>query len=53
MFSLLLLAAFVDVSPEETKDTSPFESTLKDVAETSSFRDGQVAEEVTNYYCLY
>ncbi|KAF4357711.1 hypothetical protein F8388_025715 [Cannabis sativa] len=40
--------AFVDVSPEETTEKSPFESSIKDDAETSSLRDsqGQVASEV-------
>ncbi|PON37327.1 Protein TIC [Parasponia andersonii] len=39
--------AFVDVSPEETKQESPFESSLKDVADKSSPRDRQVVEEVS------
>lgn len=53
MFYQLLLAAFVDVSPEETKAESPFESSLKDVVETSSSSDRRVAEEVSNCYWLY
>ncbi|PON78447.1 Protein TIC [Trema orientale] len=39
--------AFVDVSPEETKQKSPFESSLKDVADKSSPRDRQVVQEVS------
>ncbi|XP_062113902.1 protein TIC 40, chloroplastic [Humulus lupulus] len=40
--------AFVDVSPEETTEKSPFESSIKDAAQTSSFKDSQdqVAGEV-------
>ncbi|KAH7525221.1 protein TIC 40, chloroplastic [Ziziphus jujuba] len=39
--------AFVDVSPEETEQKSPFESSLKDVTETSPSNDGRTAQEVS------
>ena len=50
MFPQLLTGTFVDVSPEETTEKSPFESSIKDAAETSSFKDSQdkVAAEVSN-----
>ena len=47
-FSQLLLSAFVDVSPEETVQKSPFESSLTDVDEITSFGNSQVAEGVSN-----
>lgn len=37
----LLLTAFVDVTPEETEQKSPFESSLKDVTEIGSSKDFQ------------
>ena len=44
----LVLAAFVDVSPEETEQRSLFESTLEDVIETSSSKGAQHVEVVTS-----
>lgn len=49
----LLLAAFVDVSPEETEEQSPFESSLKDVTETSSSKDAHAGQEVSCYLPEY
>ncbi|KAF3447568.1 hypothetical protein FNV43_RR12755 [Rhamnella rubrinervis] len=37
--------AFVDVSPEETEQKSPFESSLKDVTETNSSKDAHISQE--------
>jgi hypothetical protein len=44
----LLLAAFVDVSPEETSLNTPF-SSVEDVIDTSSSKDVQFAKEVSLY----
>lgn len=42
----LALAAFVDISPEETKQKSPFES-FKDVTETTSSEATQFVSDVS------
>jgi hypothetical protein len=44
---LLLLTAFVDVSPEETEQKSPFESSLKDVTEIGSSKEAKNNVEVS------
>lgn len=43
MLMHVLLAAFVDISPEETTQKSPFDN-FEDVKETSSSKDAQPPE---------
>lgn len=41
-----MVTAFVDVSPEEAEQKSPYES-FKDASGTSSFKDAQIAGVVS------
>jgi hypothetical protein len=45
----LLLAAFVDISPEETSLNTPF-SSVEDDNETSSSKDVEFAKKVSLYH---